>query len=271
MTELQRVTRVQELAEEIRALAKLTAEGIVEIGHRLIEARAILKAEGRWVAWLEDEFDWSVSTAYQFIRVAEAVRREPRLVKFRSPSVLYLMSGAPDEALEALLDFEGGYAEAKLAVDAHRWAEKARAIIAALGAVDLEEACRRGNSRVVNLARLTAARLLAEMEAAAEGEARRLAVELYREHGEWLADVTGTDPVENMRNAGLTLRERHGEPATGKIRAKFYDDRERARLVVWCGNGPQTVAEFPRTGSSEADAWRVACIEACLEATGCKN
>ncbi|GAF68538.1 unnamed protein product, partial [marine sediment metagenome] len=99
-------------------------------------------------------------------------------------------------------------------------------------------------------------------------DTRELAVEMHREHGEWLADVTGTDPVENMANAGMTLCERHGEPATGKVRAKFYDDRETPRLVVWCNGGPHTIAEFPRTGSSEADAWRVACMEACLEVVG---
>ena len=47
MNQLQRVTRTQEIAEEIRSLVKLTAEGVIEIGHRLIEARSILKAEGK--------------------------------------------------------------------------------------------------------------------------------------------------------------------------------------------------------------------------------
>ena len=266
MNQLTQITRTQELAEEIRSLVRLTAEGVIEIGHRLIEARAILKAEGKWVAWLKEEFEWSVATAYNIMRAAEAVKREPRLMKFRSPSILYLVSGAPEEAIEALLDFEGGYAEAKLVIDAHKWAEKTQMTIDALQHVDMEEACAQGNAKTVNLARMTAARILAELDAAMDnGEARSLAVEMYREHGVWLAEVTETDPVENMHKA--TLRERQGEPAIGKVRAKLYEERDTARLVVWC-SGPHTIAEFPRTGSAQADAWRVTCIEACMEAVG---
>jgi len=265
MNQLQQVTRIYELTEEIRNLVRLTVEGAVEIGYRLIEARKILKAEGRWIAWLEEEFGWSVTSAYNLIRAAEAVRKEPRLLKLRSPSVLYLLSGAPDEALDALMDFEGGYVEAKLVIDAHKWAEKTKAMIQAVQSVDMAEVYAQGDGRTVSLARLTAARILAELEAATESDdTRELAVEMYREHGEWLAGVTETNPVENMANAGLTLRERHGEPATGKVRAKLYEESHMARLVVWC-SGPHTIAEFPRTGSSEADAWRVACMEACME------
>lgn len=266
MTELRQVTRVHELAEEIRNLTYQTAERVVEIGNRLIEARSILKKEGKWIAWLQDEFEWSVGTAYNLIRAAEAVKRVPDVIKLRSPSILYLISGAPDEAIDALLDLDVGYAEAKLVVDAHKWAGKTEAIIAALRKVDMAQARMEGNLGVVNLAEQTANRILAELEAAMDnGETRELAVELHREHGEWLADVTGTNSVENMANAGMTLRERHGEPATGRITHKFYDDRDKPCLVVWCNGGPHTIAEFPRTGNSEADAWRVACMEACLE------
>ena len=268
MTELQQVTRVHELAEEIRNLVRLTVEGVVEIGDRLIEARSILKPQGKWLEWLDSEFGWKRSSVYNIIRATEAVRKEPRLMQLRSPSVLYLVSGAPEEALKQMLDFDVGYAEAKLVIDAHRWADKTKDTIAALQQVDMPEVYARGNARVVALVQMTAGRVLAELEAAMESEeTRSLAVELYREHGEWLADVNGSDPVENMANAGLTLRERHGEPATGRVRAKLYEERDTAKLVVWC-SGPHTVAEFPRTESSEADAWRVACMEACMKEVG---
>ena len=271
MTELQQVTRVHELAEEIRQLVRLTVEGVVEIGDRLIEARSILKPQGKWLEWLDSEFGWKRSSVYNIIRATEAVRKDDRLLKLRSPSVLYLVSGASEEALERMLDFDVGYIEAKLVIDAHKWADKTKDTIAALRQVDVAEAYKRGNAQVVALARMTAGRVLAELEAAMEGEeTRELAVEMHREHGEWLADVTGSDPVENMANAGLTLRERHGEPATGRVTAKMYDKRDMSYLVVWC-SGPHTVAEFPRTGSAEADAWRVACMEACLEVVGCEN
>jgi hypothetical protein len=270
--ELQEHVRVQELAEEIRALASQTAERIVEIGNRLIEARAILKPKGEWLSWLESEFAWSRQTAYNFIRVAEAVEREPRLLRFQSPSVLYLVSGAPDEAVEQLLEFQAGYTEARQLIDAHRWADKTKMMIAALREVDLEKVRAEGDRRVESMVRMTAGRILAELDAAMEidNEARKLAVEIYHDDGVWLAHVTSTDPMENMRNAGASLRERHGEPANGKVRAKFYDDADRARLVVWCPK-PHTIVEFPRTGNAQADAWRVACIEACMEVLGCED
>ena len=166
MTELQQVTRVHELAEEIRNLVRMTVEGAVEIGYRLIEARTILKKERRWVAWLEDEFDWSVGMAYNLIRAAEAVKKEPKLLTLRSPSLLYLLSVAPDEVLDSLMDLDVGYAEAKLVVDAHKWAKKTRTMIAALQAVDMAETRARGDARTIALAEATADRILAELEAA---------------------------------------------------------------------------------------------------------
>lgn len=270
--ELQDLTRVQELAEEIRALASQTAERIVEIGNRLIEARAILKPKGEWMAWLEQEFAWSRQTAYNFIRVAEAVEQEPRLLRFQSPSVLYLVSGAPDEAVEQLLEFEAGYTEARKLIDAHKWAEKTQTMIAALREVDIDKARAEGDARVLSIVRMTASRILAELDAALEVEddARELAVKMYHEDGVWLAHVTNTDPMENMRNAGASLRERHGEPANGEVRAKFYDEWEKSRLVVWCPD-PHTIVEFPRTGNAQADAWRAACLEACMEVLDCED
>lgn len=59
---------VQQHTGEIRGLMKRTAQGIVEIGQKLIEVKERLEY-GRFGYWLEAEFDWSYETAARFIRV----------------------------------------------------------------------------------------------------------------------------------------------------------------------------------------------------------
>src|SRR5437660_575869 len=46
------------LADTINSLRKRVAEGLIEIGRRLIEAKA-LAGHGRWLPWLEREFGWT--------------------------------------------------------------------------------------------------------------------------------------------------------------------------------------------------------------------
>jgi len=58
-------------AEAIRVLAKRTTADIIEIGERLIAAKATCN-HGEWLPWLKDEFGWTERTAYNFINVVEA-------------------------------------------------------------------------------------------------------------------------------------------------------------------------------------------------------
>jgi hypothetical protein len=62
--------QLAEHASEIRRLGKRAFADIVEIGKRLIAAKAIA-GHGIWLPWLEREFGWSDSTALRFMRVAE--------------------------------------------------------------------------------------------------------------------------------------------------------------------------------------------------------
>ena len=52
-------------------LAKRTTADIIEIGQRLIAVQG-KKAHGEWLRWLEFEFGWSESTAYNFMSVPKA-------------------------------------------------------------------------------------------------------------------------------------------------------------------------------------------------------
>ncbi len=61
-------------AARIRALGKSCAGTAIEIGKELIAARTILETgtskDRRFTAWVAREFDWSLRTAYRFIRLA---------------------------------------------------------------------------------------------------------------------------------------------------------------------------------------------------------
>lgn len=61
---------VKEHADAIRILAKQTAEGILEIGKRLVEVRELLP-HGDWLPWLEKELGWTRQTACNFINAYE--------------------------------------------------------------------------------------------------------------------------------------------------------------------------------------------------------
>ena len=60
---------VQQQTGEIRLLMKRTAQGIIQIGQKLIEVKQRL-GHGRFLDWLEAEFEWHRDTANKFMHVA---------------------------------------------------------------------------------------------------------------------------------------------------------------------------------------------------------
>ena len=60
---------LQTKTAEIRILVKQTAQGIIDIGQRLLEVRDRLE-HGQFLHWIEAEFGWKKSTAYNLINVA---------------------------------------------------------------------------------------------------------------------------------------------------------------------------------------------------------
>jgi N6-adenosine-specific RNA methylase IME4 len=96
---------VQQRTEEIRILARRMANDIVGIGQRLIEIKARL-GHGHFGEWLEYEFSWSHTTAWKFMRVAEAFKFSHCENLTIEASALYLLAApstpkeARDEAIE---------------------------------------------------------------------------------------------------------------------------------------------------------------------------
>ncbi len=86
-------------------LMKRTAQGIIEIGQRLIGVKNQL-GHGRFGDWLDAEFDWTERTAQQFINVARRFKSENFSDLQLAPSALYLLAApsTPEAAREEALE-----------------------------------------------------------------------------------------------------------------------------------------------------------------------
>lgn len=60
---------IADVTAEIRFYKAQTAQGIIEIGKRLLEAKSMLD-HGQWLPWLRDQAHFSVQTAQRFMKVA---------------------------------------------------------------------------------------------------------------------------------------------------------------------------------------------------------
>src|SRR3972149_2787735 len=116
---------VQQRTSEIKALMKRTAQDIIEIGQKLIEVKERLP-HGAFGDWLESEFEWKTTTAWNFMRVTEKFSNFENLPNF-APSALYLLAApsTPDEARqEAIEQAQNGkpitYTQAKEIVNSYK-------------------------------------------------------------------------------------------------------------------------------------------------------
>jgi len=82
---------VQTKTAEIKILIRQTAQGIIEIGQKLIEIKESLP-HGLWLPWLQAEFGWSEMTATRFINVANKFKSNNLLDLPIAPSALYLLA-----------------------------------------------------------------------------------------------------------------------------------------------------------------------------------
>ncbi|MBV8887015.1 MAG: DUF3102 domain-containing protein [Chroococcidiopsidaceae cyanobacterium CP_BM_RX_35] len=109
---------IQQQTDEIRGLVKRTAQGILEIGQKLIDIKGKL-GHGQFGNWLAAEFTWSWVTANRFMNVAKYMGQIHHNEEFDSRA-LYLLSApsTPENArAEAIARAQTGefitYAKAK--------------------------------------------------------------------------------------------------------------------------------------------------------------
>lgn len=118
---------VQQLTSEINEQLKVTVQAIWQIGQKLVEVRNCL-SYGEFNAWLKVEFQWSRSTAYNYINVFETFGSCPNFGQLNiAASALYLLAApssskeAREEALESARRGEiVTYSKAKAIVSSHK-------------------------------------------------------------------------------------------------------------------------------------------------------
>jgi hypothetical protein len=94
-----------EHAEVIRTLGKRAVADIIEIGRRLIEAKAIA-GHGGWTPWLEREFGWTDQSARNYMNVADLAKSKT-VLDFDMPiRALYRLAApsTPAEVIDAVAD-----------------------------------------------------------------------------------------------------------------------------------------------------------------------
>lgn len=94
MNEIQRPIEVIET--EINFYKNQTATGIIEIGKRLIEAKAQLP-HGEWGKWLEEKVEFSQRTANQFMKVASEFPNSQALANIGQTKIFALLDLPPEQ------------------------------------------------------------------------------------------------------------------------------------------------------------------------------
>ncbi|WP_107669146.1 diguanylate cyclase domain-containing protein [Cyanothece sp. BG0011] len=83
--------QIQELTIDIKNRLRRCAQDVYIIGHNLCQIKQQLK-HGQFRAWLEVEFDWSVSAANKFMQVSKQFHLEDLEDVDISPSALYVLA-----------------------------------------------------------------------------------------------------------------------------------------------------------------------------------
>src|SRR5689334_23534194 len=63
-------TAITGAAAKIRSHGRLAVQSVIEIGKELIEVHKMIKDEHYFLAWIDAEFGWSKSSAYNYMNMA---------------------------------------------------------------------------------------------------------------------------------------------------------------------------------------------------------
>jgi len=97
------------VADRIRARIADATENIIAIGQDLITAREMIP-HGAFLPWLEEQFHWSRSTAYNFIAAAELAKRFPTVGNLQAKTIYLLAAKTTPQAIvtEVVADIDAG-------------------------------------------------------------------------------------------------------------------------------------------------------------------
>lgn len=96
---------VQECTDKIKSLLHLNAQAVFEIGQQLILVKGQLD-HGQYEKWIQDEFGWKLTTAWNFRNVAQTFKSSDFEGLNILPSVLYLIAtpSFSDKARQIILE-----------------------------------------------------------------------------------------------------------------------------------------------------------------------
>lgn len=97
-------TLTKRSAEEIKPRLRRATEDIIAIGNSLATVHRYLP-HGQWLPWLETEFEMSVDTARNFIRVSERFAGKNGIIPHLTPTALYALA-APSTPEDAIIEVE---------------------------------------------------------------------------------------------------------------------------------------------------------------------
>lgn len=93
---------LEHIEKEIIALKNQTAQNIIQIGYKLIEAKEKLQ-HGEWGDWLRERIDFSQRTANQFMRIAKEFGTNPQMIINLDTTKIYLLMELPVEDRDSFI------------------------------------------------------------------------------------------------------------------------------------------------------------------------
>ena len=93
---------LDQLTVEVKFYLGQVAQNIIEVGKRLIQAKALLP-HGEWGNWLKDNFNLTQQSANRFMRVAERFGKLNINVQFQSTQMITMLELPADET-EAFIE-----------------------------------------------------------------------------------------------------------------------------------------------------------------------
>lgn len=95
-------TELEKIEQEIIMLKNQTAENIILMGQKFIEAKKLV-SHGEWGKWLEEKVGFSQRTANQFMRIAQEYGSNSQAISNLEATKIYLLMELPVEEREGFI------------------------------------------------------------------------------------------------------------------------------------------------------------------------
>lgn len=95
--------KLMQIENEIISLKKQTAENMILMGQKFIEAKELV-SHGEWGNWLENKIGFSQRTVNQLMRIAKEYTSNPKAISNLDVTKIYLLLELPIEERESFID-----------------------------------------------------------------------------------------------------------------------------------------------------------------------